>query len=68
MGPFCVTGSNPTHQLTDPTQPNTSGNIWTQPDPNHYNEQWSLQFSSDVFLYTELIGFRYLSERPQNQI
>jgi len=22
MGPFCVTQSNPTHQLTDPTQPN----------------------------------------------
>jgi len=22
MGPFCVTRSNPTHQLTDPTQPN----------------------------------------------
>jgi len=21
MGPFCVTRSNPTHQLTDPTQP-----------------------------------------------
>jgi len=24
MGPFCVTRSNPTDQLTDPTQPNTS--------------------------------------------
>ena len=23
MGPFCVTPSNPTHQLTDPTQPNS---------------------------------------------
>jgi len=22
MGPFCVTRSNPTHQLTDPTRPN----------------------------------------------
>ena len=22
MGPFCVTRSNPTHQLTDPTPPN----------------------------------------------
>ena len=22
MGPFCLTGSNPNHQLTDPTQPN----------------------------------------------
>ena len=26
MGPFCVTRSNPTHQLTDPTQPNTTNN------------------------------------------
>ena len=33
MGPFCVTRSNPTHQLTDPTQPITSGKIWTQPNP-----------------------------------
>jgi len=47
MGPFCVTGSNPTHQLTDPTRPNplqveTVGpnstqpkklKISTQPDP-----------------------------------
>jgi len=37
MGPFCVTRSNPTHQLTDPTQPTTSGKIWTQPDPTQYN-------------------------------
>ena len=22
IGPFCVTQSNPTHQLTDPTRPN----------------------------------------------
>ena len=35
--PFCVTRSNPTHQLTDPTEPTTSGKIWTQPDPTHYN-------------------------------
>jgi len=35
-GGFCVTRSNPTHQLTDPTQPGlclTSGRIWTRPDP-----------------------------------
>jgi len=27
MGPFCVTRSNPIHQLTDPTQPNP----WVNP-------------------------------------
>jgi len=36
MGPFCVTRSNPTHQLTDPTQPTTSGKIWT-PHPTQTN-------------------------------
>jgi len=30
MGPFYVTRSNSTHQLTDPTQPTTTGKIWTQ--------------------------------------
>ena len=29
MGPFCATRSNPTHGLTDPTQPTTSGNVNT---------------------------------------
>jgi len=32
MGPFCVTRSNPTHQLTDPTRPNpiqrTNSTAW----------------------------------------
>ena len=36
MGPFCVTRPNPTHQLTDQTQPTTSEKIWTQPDPTQY--------------------------------
>jgi len=41
MGPFCVTRHNPTHQLTDPTQPNptqptTSEKNWSQPDPTQY--------------------------------
>ena len=31
MGPFCVTRSNTTHQLTDPTQPSTSENIGSNP-------------------------------------
>jgi len=43
MGPFCVTRSNPTHQLTDPTQsnllqvekfgPNPTQSNPTQPNP-----------------------------------
>jgi len=37
MGPLCVTRSNPTHQLTDPTQPTTNGKIWTQPEPTQCN-------------------------------
>jgi len=41
MGPFCVTRSNPTHQLTDPTQPTTSGKIWTQPQKTN-NGAYSL--------------------------
>jgi len=32
VGPLCVTRSNPTRQLTDPTQPVTNGKIWTQPN------------------------------------
>ena len=76
VGPFCLTRSNPTHQLTHPTHYK-----WKTFDPTQYNWQWSLQFSSDVFLDTELIsyflslaniitllllliGFRYLSDRP----
>ena len=37
VGPLCVTRSNPTRQLTDPTQPVTNGKIWTQPNPTHPN-------------------------------
>jgi len=29
---ICVTRSNPTHQLIDPTLPTTGGKIWTQPN------------------------------------
>jgi len=36
MRQFCVTRSNPTHQLTEPTQPTASGKIWTQPDPTQF--------------------------------
>jgi len=31
MGPVWVTRINPTHQLTDPTRPSTSGTILTEP-------------------------------------
>ena len=38
MGPFCVTRSNLTNQLTDLTQPTTSEKkLWTQPDPTQCN-------------------------------
>jgi len=42
MGLLCVTRYNPTHQLTDPTQPTTSGNIWTLPIFTTNNEIYSL--------------------------
>jgi len=47
MGPFCVTLSNPTHELTDPTQPNPLQVEKFGPDPMQLT--MSLQFSSDVF-------------------
>jgi len=38
MGPFCVTRSNLTNQLTDLTQPTTSEKkLWTQPDRTQCN-------------------------------
>jgi len=42
VGPFCVTQPNPTHQLTDPTQPNPQqvekfGPNPTRPNPTQYN-------------------------------
>jgi len=37
MGPFCVTRSNPTRQLTDQLNPTASEKNWIQPDPNQYN-------------------------------
>jgi len=35
MGSFCVTRSNPTHQMTDPTQPNSYK--WKNLDPTQPN-------------------------------
>ena len=37
MGPFCVTRSNPTYQLTDPTQPNTLQVEQFGPNPTRPN-------------------------------
>jgi len=37
MGPFCVTWSNPTHQLIDPTQPYPTHYKWKDLDPNQPN-------------------------------
>jgi len=65
-GPFCVTQSNPTHQLTDPTRPNPLQVEKLGPNPTQRNttNKELTTFSSDVFLYTELIGFQYRSDRP----
>jgi len=62
VGPFCVTRPNPTHQLTDPTQPNQLqvekfGPSQTQPNTNCH---W-LTLSLYYFFW---LGFRYLSDRP----
>jgi len=40
MGPFCVTPSNPTHQLTGPIQPNPSEKIGPSPTRPNTNCHW----------------------------
>jgi len=52
MGPFCVTRSHPTHELTDPTRPTITEEI----DPTRPNP-------ITTFLLL-LICFQYLSDRP----
>jgi len=42
MGPFCVTWSNPTHQLTDPTQPNPLQAGKFGPNPTQPNKNWKI--------------------------
>jgi len=49
MDPFCVARSNSTYQLTDPTQPTTSGKIWTQPNTTN-NGAYSLVVT---YFYTQ---------------
>ena len=58
MGPFCVTESNPTHQLTDSTQPNPPqvekfGPKPTQPDTTN-NRAYSLVVT---YFYTQNLSF-----------
>ena len=50
-GLFCVTLSNPTHQLTDTAQPTRSGKIWTQPNTTN-NGAYSLIVTYFLF-YTQ---------------
>jgi len=52
MGPVCVTRSDPTHQLTDPTQPTRSGKIWTQPNTTAWCNQ---MLSNSVFIPVGMI-------------
>ena len=56
-----VHGSNPTHQLTDPTHYK-----WKNLDPirpTQYNSQWSVQFSNEVFLYKENLSCPFSQSR-----
>ena len=52
MGPFYVTRSNRTHQLTDPTQPNSTHYSWKNLDPTRPTQS---QVSSDAELILVLI-------------
>jgi len=66
MGAFCVTRSNPTHQLTDstqlnPTQPIASRKIWTQPNTTN-NGAYSLVVTC---FYTQNLS-RTFSQRSIN--
>jgi len=56
MGPFCVNRSNPTHQLTDPPQPNPLQVEKFGPDPTQSNTTNNGVYSLVVtyFLYTDL--------------
>ena len=61
MGPFCVTRSNPTHQLTDPTQPTTSGNIWTRLNPTN-NGAYSLV---ETYFWTQNLSRNFSQPKYQ---
>jgi len=54
MGPFCVNRSNPTHQLTDPPQPNPLQVEKFGPDPTQSNTTNNGAYSLVVtYFYTQ---------------
>jgi len=65
MGPFCVTRSNPTHQLTDqpnPTQPNPTHYKWKNLDPTQPNTTaWCNQILSNRALNSLTYSFPIVS-------
>jgi len=46
VGPFSVTRPNPTHQLSDLTQPIRNLKIWIQPNPTRYNYRLTAKLSA----------------------
>jgi len=60
MCSFCVTRTNPTHQVSDPTQPTTSGKIWTQPDTTN-NSAYGLVV---VYFYTQHFSRKLTFSQP----
>jgi len=58
MGQFCVTQSNPTHQLTDPTQPNPLQVEKFGPNPIQRNTTNDRAYSLVVtYFYTPNLSF-----------
>ena len=67
MGPFCVTRSNPTHQLTDPTKPNPLQVGKFGPDPTQPNTTNNRAYSLAVKYLT--VGCnQILSSRALNSL
>jgi len=64
MGLFCVTRSNPTRQLTDPTQHTTSGKMWTQPDATQPNTTDNGAYSFvETHFYTQNLSCAFSQPR-----
>jgi len=61
VGPFCVTRSNPTHPLTDPTQPTTSGKIWTKPNTTNNGAYGSVM----AYFYTQYLSRTFTQPSPE---
>ena len=65
MGSFCVTRSNPTHQLTDPTQPNPTHYKWNNLDPTRPNPIQLLSVNLlSAELLTKFLGLFYSGPKP----